>query len=291
MPRRLRLDLTFSLIQQIRLVHALCESAYDIAVPAAELDKFSILRDRFNLRLAPSRPDDVDLAPHVTLVHETPVTAVGRLARPLVFPRAIVDHCRTLWPATRPYRYSFAGLLTDQRRALLAGWLDRQGSGGVALAAANGMGDLLRRQLLRWRGYEPPRRLGDLTIWSSERGRRFPMKAWDRNYFLLLAQSQYVLCPSGDYHWSYRFFEAALCGAMPVVEEASPLYDGFRYRLLADADDGAPWSDADARHNYRCCAERIVLPSVDLDRELARLVAAAPASVSVARARTAPPPS
>lgn len=290
MARRVRLDLTFALIQQIRLVHALAESAYEIAVPAAALDKFAILCQRFDLRLSASRQDDFDLTPHVTLVHETPTTAVGRLERPLIFPRAIVDHCRTLWPSSRAYRYSFAGLLTDQRRALLAGWLARRGTGAHGLDEA-GAADLLRRQLMRWRGYEPPRRFGDLTVWSSERGRRFPMKAWDRGYFQLLAQSEYVLCPSGDYHWSYRFFEAALCGAMPIVEAVSPLYDGFRYRLLSDDGDEAPWSVADAQHNFRRCAERIVLPSVDLDRELARLVDEAPARLSAARARSAPPPS
>jgi hypothetical protein len=290
MPPRLQVNLTLSLIQQIRLVHALAESAFDITVPAAEIDKLSILRQRFNLRLSASRPDDFDLTPFLTLVHEEPATAVGGLRRPLIFPRVLVDHCRTLWPAERPYRYSFAGLLTDQRRALLAGWLDRRGTPADGLDGAAGAGDLLRRQLLRWRGHEPPRRLGELTIWSSERGRRFPMKAWDRGYVQMLAQSAFVLCPGGDYRWSYRFFEAALCGAIPVVEEACPLYDGFRYRLMTD-DGDAPWSDADALHNFRLCAERIVLPSVDLDRELARLLEAASAPVSAARARSARPPS
>jgi hypothetical protein len=289
MPPRLRLDLTFTLIQQIRLVHALAESAFDIAVPAGELDKFSVLRERFNLPLSASRPGDVDLTPHLALVHEQPTTAIGRLERPLIFPRAIVDHCRALWPATRPFRYSFAGLLTGQRRALLAGWLDRRGAAPSGFGRERGVGELVRRQLLRWRGHEPARHIGDLTVWSSERGRRFPMKAWDSGYFQLLARSERVLCPSGDYRWSYRFFEATLCGALPIVEEASPLYDGFRYRLMSDTGDDHGWSSDDALYNYRRCAERIVVPSVDLDRELARLVAAAP--VSAARARSGPPPS
>jgi hypothetical protein len=91
-------------------------------------------------------------------------------------------------------------------------------------------------------------------VWSSERGRRFPTKAWDEEYFQMLADSEHVLCPSGDYQWSYRFFEACLCGAVPIVEAGSPLYDGFRYRLMTDRRDAAPWSAADAEHNYRPCA-------------------------------------
>jgi hypothetical protein len=292
MPRRLRFDFTFALIQQIRLVHALTESAFEIAVPETELDKFSILRERFGLRLASPRGDDVPLTACVTIDHETPSTAVGRLARPLIFPRAIAEHCRTLWPAARPHRYSFAGLLTDTRRALLERWIEGETLGArPALGARTGLGSFLRRQLIRWRGADRQRRIGDVTVWSSERGRRFPTKAWDADYFQMLASSEHVLCPSGDYHWSYRFFEACLCGAMPIVEQPSPLYDGFRYRLMTDARDDEPWSAADAAHNYRACAERIVLPASELNRELARLVAGAPAAVNAPPARSAPRPS
>jgi integrase len=131
----------------------------------------------------------------------------------------------------------------------------------------------IRRQLIRWWGADRQRHIGDVTVWSSERGRRFPTKAWDEEYFQLLADSEHVLCPSGDYQWSYRFFEACLCGAVPIVEQASPLYDGFRYRLMTDARDAAPWSAADAEHNYRVCAARIVVPVDELDGELARLAA------------------
>lgn len=271
--RRWQLDGSFALIQQIRLVHALAESGFEIAVAAGELDKFSILRERFGLGLATARIDDPSLAPFVAIDHETPSTALGAVVRPLIFPRAIVEHCRTLWPSARPHRYSFAGLLTENRRALLEDWLARSADGTSRLAAKTTFGDFVRRQLIRWRGADRQRQIGDVTVWSSERGRRFPTKAWDEEYFQLLAESEHVLCPSGDYHWSYRFFEACLCGAVPIVEQASPLYDGFRFQLMTDARDAAPWSAADAEHNYRVCAARIVVPVAELDGELARLAA------------------
>lgn len=285
-PCRWQFDATFSLIQQIRLVHAVAESAFEIAVPADELYKFSVLRERFGLKLATAKRDDPSLAPFVTIDHETPTTVLGTISRPLIFPRGIVTHCRTLWPAVRPHRYSFAGLLTESRRALLERWID---SSGKAPSRTN-LGGFLRRQLIRWRGADRQRRLGNVTVWSSERGRRFPTKAWDEEYFRMLADSQAVLCPTGDYVWSYRFFEACLCGAMPIVEQASPLYDGFRYRLMADARDVAAWSAEDAEHNYRVCAERIVVPADQLNGELARL-AAAPRPLSGAPARSEPLPS
>ena len=289
-PRpRWQLDGAFALIQQIRLVHALAESSFEVAVPAGELDKFSILRERFGLRLATARTEDACLTPFITIDHATPSTAVGAVVRPLIFPRAIVDHCRTLWPAARPHRYSFAGLLTDTRRALLEGWIARSPGGGSTLAPKSNFGGFVRRQLVRWWGADRQRRLGDVTVWSSERGRRFPTKAWDAEYFQLLADSEHVLCPSGDYHWSYRFFEACLCGAVPIVEQTSPLYEGFRYRLMSDPRDLAPWSAADAEHNYRWCAARIVVPVEDLDGELARLGAHLPLALSAAPSRSAPP--
>jgi hypothetical protein len=287
---RWQLDVSFALIQQIRLVHAVAESGCEIAVPAGELDKFSILRERFGLRLMAAQPGDPSLAPFVRIDHETPSTALGGLERTLIFPRAIVEHCRTLWPATRPHRYSFAGLLTESRRALLEAWIDGRAGSPRALVAKSTLGGFLRRQLIRWRGADRQRRIGDVIVWSSERGRRFPTKAWDEDYFRMLADSASVLCPTGDYVWSYRFFEACLCGAMPIVEQGSPLYDGFRYRLMTDPRGDEPWSPADAEHNYRVCAERLVVPRDALDRELARL-AALPRPVSAVPARSAPRPS
>jgi hypothetical protein len=286
---RWQLDGSFALIQQIRLVHALAESGFEIAVPADELDKFSILRERFGLRLATARRDDPLLTPFITIDHVTPSTAVGTVVRPLIFPRAIVDHCRTLWPASRAHRYSFAGLMTESRRALLEGWMAGRATGASGLTARTNFGDFVRRQWIRWRGADRRRRIGDVTVWSSERGRRFPTKAWDEEYFQMLADSEHVLCPSGDYHWSYRFFEACLCGAIPIVEQATPLYDGFRYRLMTDPRDAAPWSAADAEHNYRSCAARIVVPVGELDGELARLAAQLPLAVSAAPSHSAPP--
>jgi hypothetical protein len=287
--RRWQLDGSFVLIQQIRLAHAVAESAFEIAVDADQLDKFSVLRERFGLRLATARPGDPSLTPFVTIDHKTPSTAVGAVVRPLIFPRAIIDHCRTLWPAARAHRYSFAGLLTDNRRALLEGWMAERSDGTAGLAAKTSFGDFVRRQLIRWRGADRQRHIGDLTLWSSERGRRFPTKAWDDEYFQMLADSEHVLCPSGDYQWSYRFFEACLCGAVPIVEEASPLYDGFRYRLMTDPRDAAPWSIADAEHNYRTCAARITVPLDELDVELSRLAALSAPAVSAVPSRSAPP--
>jgi hypothetical protein len=260
-------------------------------VSADELGKFSLLRERFGLRLGAAQPGDPRIDPFVTIDHQTPSTAIGDLVRPLIFPRAIVAYCRTLWPAVRAHRYSFAGLLTDSRRTLLERWIQEQTAGAPPLAGRTSLGGFVRRQLIRWRGADRQRRIGDVMLWSSERGRRFPTKAWDEDYFRMLAASEHVLCPTGDYVWSYRFFEACLCGALPIVEEASPLYDGFRYRLMSEPRGTEPWSASDAEHNFRVCSERITVPLAALDGELTRLMAPSPAPVTGGPGRRSPPPS
>ena len=58
---------------------------------------------------------------------------------------------------------------------------------------------------------------------------------------------------------------------------------------MTDARDAAPWSAADAEHNYRACAARIVVPLDELDGELARLAALPAPAVSAVPARSAPP--
>ena len=76
-PRcRWQLDGAFALIQQVRLVHAMAESACaEWQVQADQLDKFSILRERFGLHLATARPDDPSLTP-ITVTENRPPDAV-----------------------------------------------------------------------------------------------------------------------------------------------------------------------------------------------------------------------
>jgi hypothetical protein len=116
---------------------------------------------------------------------------------------------------------------------------------------------------------------GEVVFWSSRRGRHFPGKSWDEEYYELLARSQFVLCPSGDYVWTYRFFEAALCGAIPIVESTCDAYAGFRYQTMRDPARELQWRREDAEHNYALCRDLLTVPSDVLSREIAALLSAA----------------
>ena len=41
--------------------------------------------------------------------------------------------------------------------------------------------------------------------------------AYDVDYLRILARSKFTLAPRGDQPWSIRFFEAILCGSIPIV--------------------------------------------------------------------------
>jgi hypothetical protein len=77
----------------------------------------------------------------------------------------------------------------------------------------------------------------------------------------MLAWSQFVLCPPGDYVWSYRFFEACLCGAIPIIHDVAPVYEGFQYLRLGHDDLAACSRSVEAaQHNLRRATELLTAP-------------------------------
>jgi hypothetical protein len=114
-----------------------------------------------------------------------------------------------------------------------------------------------------------------VVLMTSDRGWSFPTKAWDSEYFELLSSSKFVLCPDGKFVWTYRFFEAVLCGAVPIIQNECSLYEGFRYYKMSDPLDKMEWRVEDAHHNAALCHERLTIPPEALHGELQRLLRAA----------------
>jgi len=225
------------LLQQFRLLHAIAESGVPIAVPRQEADRFEWL-DRYfdNVDWGVSRKWHRQFA-DFDIDHASPRTRLGEASRPLVFPHQILDRCRTLW-TERTVPMSFVGLVTEERRAILAAVCRAYGDGFV--------------------------------MTDSAAGRQWPSKGWDEDYFTLLGRSQFVACPDGDYVWTYRFFEACMCGAIPVVQTVSPAYDGFQYYRLTDPPraivPNADW----VAHNAALVRVRLTVPHVEIRRQLIR---------------------
>ena len=78
------------------------------------------------------------------------------------------------------------------------------------------------------------RNFPDAIILNSNNGRKQETKEKDLSYFRMLARSRFVICPNGDFIWTYRFFEAILCRCIPIIEEECELYKGYHYYKVGD---------------------------------------------------------
>lgn len=83
------------------------------------------------------------------------------------------------------------------------------------------------------------------TIIYTDRGRDEAIKGHDEYYWDLMSRAKYVLCPDGDFTWTYRFFEAVACGAVPIVENWCEMYNEFYcvYDLDYINDDAPMWPE------------------------------------------------
>lgn len=235
---RIGFDLPLDLLQAVRLVHALMETSFEIQVAPQDEDKFTALREVFGIHYG-SSPESAPVLADLEVRHASPLTRVGSISRPLIFAHAVFHRCRERWREERAVEVSFTGLVTERRKRVLEPWL----SGA------------------RTHGKAKP------VVQSSARGRAYPGKSWDADYFALLCDSRYVLCPDGDHVWTYRFFESIICGAIPLVENDSPHYAGFVYATMAEPHT-ATWSTEAVLHNYALCYQRLTVPVEALEAEI-----------------------
>lgn len=127
---------------------------------------------------------------------EIPETYINGKKYTLVFPRFIERFSQK-----KEIDISFTGLITPKRKKFLNKLLDTY---------------------------------GEVYITESFNGRDKDKKTLDSEYFERLGISKFVACPDGDFTWSYRFFEAILCQAIPIIENDSQLYKGYKFYRLGD---------------------------------------------------------
>jgi len=270
-------NLPLQYLQAIRLTHALMESDYTVHIPEEHQDKFSRLKDVFNLEYQIGM-EGVPILNSVKFNHTHPSSQIGSIKRTLIFPKASFDYCGQIWSDKRNIRICFAGLVTEKRKISLEKWFKNNfPSSRFKLPTKERfiirLGNKLFRQLnLPTLPSTYKTELNGVVFWSSNRGRVFPVKAWDEEYFRLLADSQFVLCPSGEYIWTYRFFESIMCGAIPIIEKSCPAYEGFRYFTMDDSISSLDWSEEDINYNFQLCFERLTVSLEELNEEIGKLL-------------------
>lgn len=77
-------------------------------------------------------------------------------------------------------------------------------------------------------------KFNNATIINSNRGRKKETKERDEEYFALMSRARFVLCPNGDFVWTYRFFESIIFKAIPIIEDFHPLYKGYKFYTSED---------------------------------------------------------
>lgn len=254
------LPLRLRLIQQWRMLQALAESDFSFSVPWQQKENVEFLQQFFDVPL--SFADDIDVAGHLLQLDTfKPWCAIAGLRRTLIYPHQILRHCRGLWPTSRRVRFGFAGFAHRSRHQILDEWHVRWFGRPLVpnlLKQSDELSKHLRNELF-----------ASVAVVYSKAGRRFPGKVWDDAYYEFLVNSTMTLCPDGEEIWTYRFFEAMLCGSVPIVQSDCLVYKGFRYGFLTDDPSTIDCSPEVVAHNFRLCRERLTIPLPDLNEALA----------------------
>lgn len=271
------IDLPIYLLQTLRLAQAIGEAGFRICIDPEDTKAVVRLKEVFGFDYRVGKAG----AKYVTglyIDHLGPVTRIGSIERPLIVPKAILTHCRDRWPAVRQYDASFAGLLTTTRRSAINQWLSLSQLEEISLAEPT----FIETQLTKWAHrlrlpVEERAGTRNVIIRTSDIGRHFPIKSWNAAYYDLMLNSKFVLCPSGDFKangvaWTYRFFEGAMCGTIPIVEDTCPAYDGYRFHLMSAPLSALEWSQEDAEHNFALAREQMTVETERLRAEVLSLL-------------------
>lgn len=234
-----------------------------------------MLSKKFNLNLLKYSPSDVDITDQINFCHREPKISLGNFKLPLLFPNCMVSACRGIWARQRNVRISFQGLVTPPRRLAITKWLNNNTNCTIphireTNSFINKIGERIK-QVLKIKDVRRGQ-FGPLLFVQSNLGRAFPLKAWDQDYYETLGKSMFILCPSGDYIWTYRFFESVLCGAIPIVESSCEAYEGFHYYTFDDKFQNLKYSERDASHNFELSRQKLSLKLQDLNAELDEIV-------------------
>lgn len=261
------LNLDYNKIQNLRLAHAIAEAGISISIHKKDQIKFKELGFYFDINYELYNSGDTVIN-FLNISHSIPRTNVGHTERSLVFPTGIAMYCKKMWKEKRRKKYSFIGLMTGKRKTSLENFIKIiEPSCIYKLNQTESYLDKLYNYLFNKPNIQEII-IGDFYLWSSDKGRKFPYKSWDNEYYEVLSDSEFVVCPNGDFIWTYRFFEAIMCGAIPVVEDTCELYDGFKYRYMNENIENDKWSEQDAEFNFNLFIKRYVVNKYLFEKEI-----------------------
>ena len=183
-------------IQSIRLFHALSEAGVELSITEDNKAKLEYLNSYFTIPYS-IKSEEKDL-PNLKIFHEElPGCSFFDKKLSLVYPKEVFYYLKNRRPAKRYNKLFFQGTITEKRKKEIE--------------------KIEKTSVLKVKSF------------SSDSGIVCPIKCWDSSYYSTMAKFKFVFCPDGDFIWTYRFFEAIMCGCIPVIQNTCPLYEGFKY--------------------------------------------------------------
>ena len=157
----------------------------------------------------------------------------------LLYPRSYLDRIGEL-PAEKHYAYNFVGSLYSKRTYSSRKWIIDFAKSKFTEPSYYCINDPA----------EDYQAIGKYDVSLEQKGKRFVPRhtSWDERqiyfdaeYFRVLKQSRFTLCPAGDAPWSMRFVEAIMCRSIPILEKPAHAGRnrkeraiGYRYYLIGD---------------------------------------------------------
>jgi hypothetical protein len=268
----IKLNLTYNYLQEIRLAHAIMETDFNFYVEPEWDIRLQRLKEHFGVNYCITNDNDkVFEISDVLIAHRTivPETKIGNISRPLILPHAMFDYCKSLWPKERKIKFAFIGKLTKERQVWMQGFLSKKIKGYYNITGKVNRDYKIFSFLNNIFKFSEP-----VLMTASLRGRQFPGKSWDDDYFQLQAQSKFIICPSGDVGcpWTYRFFEAMICGAIPIVESTSPCYAPYKFYMADEDPKNFIYDTEMVKYNFEECVKHLTVPIDELTNEIKSLI-------------------
>lgn len=276
------IDLDLGTLQAVRMVSAIMESDYLIHIKEDNKHIFDYLQKFFDSKAIVGL-SGVPVLDDLLIDHKTPNCSIGSITKSLIFPKSVFDLCKSKWKIERTIAYYFSGLLTDKRLTILRKWISSHSSQSkvhqlfdyLLIRIHNHYVQYKTRRVSKGFASKLSIRTGKnevLCLASSTIGRHFPEKSWHDDYFNQMSNAKFVLCPDGDFVWTYRFLEAILCGAIPIVENETEMYDGFHYYMMSDQQNTYVYEQGIVIENFALALDRFTLSTDKLNEEINKLL-------------------
>ena len=194
-------------VQEIRLFAALIEAGWNLKVNNDQFSALKLITDLKKGSIAEKKEIKID----IKVDHSLPSTSVGDISSELIFPEWFFKN----FESKKEDIIIFEGLITEHRIKYIVRLLDiglmRYGLALLIYKISKNYGRVLISKLLS---------RNKVKVRFSCNGRKKQFKLYDSKYFYNLSENKYVICPPGDFIWTYRLFETVMSKSIPVINHS-----------------------------------------------------------------------